>query len=255
MLTIENMTVSYSGLTIVNKVSFSVEENQWLMILGPNGAGKSTIINAISQLAPYQGKVMLNGRDVARIKPLELAKEIGVLSQNHFPGYSFTVEEVVRLGRYAYGSGPFGSTTREDEEKIEQALELTGLNHQRDQEITSLSGGELQRTFVAQLFAQSPRLLLLDEPTNHLDLIYQKEIFRLIGNWLKQKNVAVVSVVHDLSLAKAYGTHGLLLQNGNTIAQGSINQVMSRKNLEKAYNMDVYKWFNELNKNWHDKEG
>ena len=86
MLTIENMTVSYSGLTIVNKVSFSVEENQWLMILGPNGAGKSTIINAISQLAPYQGKVMLNGRDVARIKPLELAKEIGVLSQNHFPG-------------------------------------------------------------------------------------------------------------------------------------------------------------------------
>ena len=74
-------------------------------------------------------------------------------------------------------------------------------------------------------------------------------------NWLKQKNVAVVSVVHDLSLAKAYGTHGLLLQNGNTIAQGNINQVMSRKNLEKAYNMDVYKWFNELNKNWHDKEG
>jgi len=252
MLETKGLTVSYGSFTIVENIDLTVNAGDWLMLIGPNGAGKSTILNAISQSAPYKGTVLANGKDASKIKPVHLAQYMGMLAQNHYPGYSFTVEEVVRLGRYAYSKGIFGSTDDEDEEKIKQALELTGMSELAKQEITTLSGGEMQRTFLAQLFAQSPSIFLLDEPTNHLDLIYQKEIFFLIDEWRQQKNTAVVSVVHDLSLAKLYGTRALLLDKGHCIAYGDIKTVMNKENLSRAYSMDVYEWMNRLNSAWQD---
>ena len=253
MLQVNDLTVRYGDMTILDKVSFTAKANRWLMIVGPNGAGKSTILNAVSQTVPYTGTVLINGKNAALIKPSTLARQIGVLAQNHFPGYSFSVEEVVRLGRYSYSRGVTGKTNEEDEESVEKALALTGLDHIRRQAVTTLSGGELQRTFLAQLFAQSPRMLLLDEPTNHLDLIYQKDIFLLIKDWLKQEGVGVISVVHDLNMAKAYGTDALLLDKGKVVCEGTLDEVMSRDNLRRVYGMDVYKWMEDLHKNWQEE--
>ena len=114
----------------------------------------------------------------------------------------------------------------------------------------TLSGGELQRTFLAQVFAQNPKLLILDEPANHLDLIYQKHIFSLIEAWLKQPGRAVISVVHDLSLAKKYGTHAVLMDRGRCAAQGKTDEVMTRERLEAVYGMDVYGWMRDLLGQW-----
>ena len=114
----------------------------------------------------------------------------------------------------------------------------------------TLSGGELQRTFLAQLFAQNPRVLLLDEPTNHLDLVYQKQVFELIGAWLKTPGRAVASVVHDLSLARAYGSHALLLDAGKTRAYGEIADVFTPTHLDAAYDMDVSAWMHGLLNQW-----
>ena len=113
---------------------------------------------------------------------------------------------------------------------VARALELTGMARFVDQNVLTLSGGELQRTFLAQLFAQNPSVLLLDEPTNHLDLVYQKQVFELIAEWVKTPGRSVVSVVHDLSLARAYGTHGLLLDGGQVaaIGDGRIRQRSAR---------------------------
>jgi iron complex transport system ATP-binding protein len=121
---------------------------------------------------------------------------------------------------------------------------------QRNQSVLTLSGGELQRTFLAQVFAQNPSLLLLDEPSNHLDLIYQKQVFMLIRDWLKTPGRAVLSVVHDLSLARAYGTRAVLLKDGQVIAQGSIPDVFGSQPLEKAYSMDVYAWMRKMFGQW-----
>ncbi len=253
MLEVENLTVNINDIAIVDDVSFSLEQRQWLMIVGPNGAGKSTIVNAISQGIPYSGSVSYCGSDVARLKPSRLAKSIGVLTQKHHVGYSFTVEEVVKLGRYAYSSGIFSTTDDEDIEKINKAIEITGLEPFRKQSVLTLSGGELQRTFLAQIFAQDPKLLILDEPTNHLDLVYQKQMFELIREWVKNTNRAVISVVHDLSLAKAYGTDALLLNKGKVISFGSISEVLTEEHLRLVYSMDVYSWMQDMFSQWMNK--
>ncbi|MFP3152892.1 ABC transporter ATP-binding protein [Lachnospiraceae bacterium ZAX-1] len=250
MLEVKNLTVQYGDLTIVNDVSFSLKTGQWLMLVGPNGAGKSTIVNAISQGVPYLGSVWFDGGNVKKCKPAQLAKNIGILAQTHSVGYAFSVGEIVRLGRYAYVHGMFAGAEEEDSKKIEYALKITGMKPFEKQAADTLSGGELQRTFLAQLFAQDPNLLILDEPANHLDLVYQKQVFELIKEWVKGTNRAVISVVHDLSLAKAYGTHTLLLDKGNVISTGETKNVLTRDNLKTVYAMDVYQWMGEQLRQW-----
>ena len=122
MLETNRLSVRYGTKTIVDSLSFSVSEGQWLMIVGPNGAGKSTALSAITQGAPYTGSVLFEGQDVKKMKSALRAQAIGVLSQNHFVGYGFTVEEVVRLGRFAYSGGLLGRSQTEDAKHVEHAL-------------------------------------------------------------------------------------------------------------------------------------
>ncbi|MBO4384717.1 MAG: ABC transporter ATP-binding protein [Clostridia bacterium] len=250
MLEIKNLTVRYGDLAAVDDLSFSVSEGQWLMIVGPNGAGKSTVLNAVSQGAPYTGSIQFDGKDLSRTSASERARSIGILTQNHYVGYAFTVEEVIRLGRYSRRGGLFSRGKPEDSRAVEDALDRTGLTELRRQSVLTLSGGELQRTFLAQVFAQDPRFLLLDEPTNHLDLIYQKQIFALISEWLKTPGRAVASVVHDLSLAKAYGTHALVMHHGRAAVYGDIGTAMDPEKLNEVYGMDVAEWMRGMLSQW-----
>jgi iron complex transport system ATP-binding protein len=250
MLEVKNLTVQYGSLKIVDDASFEVRPQEWLMVVGPNGAGKSTVISAIAQGVAYKGQIRVDGVDVSKMKPRTAARHFGVLTQNHAVGYSFTVEEIVRLGRYAFSKGMFGVKSTEDEEKVEEAIALTGLGPFRSHSVLTLSGGEMQRTFLAQLLAQDPKLLILDEPTNHLDLVYQKQIFELIREWIKAPGRAVMSVVHDLGLAKAYGTHTLLLDRGKIVAGGETAGVLTPKHLNGVYDMDVYGWMRNMLELW-----
>lgn len=250
MLEVRDLTVRYGEKTIVDKAALSIKAGQWLMVIGPNGAGKSTLINAITGGAPCSGSVLFEGRNVHTMKATERARCMGVLMQNHAPGYSFTVEEVVRLGRYAWRGGMFASESAEDAEKVEAALEETGMASMRGQSVLTLSGGELQRTFLAQLLAQDPKLLILDEPANHLDLVYQKQVFGLIEKWIARTGRAALSVVHDLSLARAYGTQVMLMDAGRCLAQGGIDEVMNESNLQRVYGMDVFAWMRQMLGQW-----
>ncbi len=127
MIAVENLSVRYGELVIVDDVSFAVEENQWLMIVGPNGAGKSTLIKAIAKGAPYTGAVTLLGSNLASVKPSWLAKRLGVLAQHNPVAYAFSVREIVKLGRYTWNRGLFSASSDEDEAMIDRALEATGL--------------------------------------------------------------------------------------------------------------------------------
>lgn len=250
MLKAENVTVRYGEHTVVEQLNFHLQEGQWLMLAGPNGAGKSSLIRAISQGTSYTGRILLSGQDVRVYKPAQLAQKIGVLAQNNHVGYGYTVEEVVGLGRYAHARGFLGGKDEAGERRVEEALTLTGLTALRKASVLTLSGGEVQRTFLAQVFAQDPQILILDEPANHLDLLYQKHIFSLIQAWLRQPGRAVLSVVHDLSLAKKYGTHGVLMHQGKCTAQGKMADVFTPENLQQVYGMDVYGWMNEMLTQW-----
>ncbi len=252
MLQGEHLTVRYGSHTVLDDLSFHLEEGQWLMLAGPNGAGKSTLIETIAQGIPYSGRILWKGQDIRGLKPSQLARRIGVLSQRNSVSYAYTVEEVVSLGRYAHQSGFFSAKDEDGKAQVERALEITGLTDLRHASMLTLSGGETQRVFLAQVFAQNPSVLILDEPANHLDLKYQQHVFSLIREWLKAPGRAVLSVVHDLSLAGMFGTHAVLLDRGKSVSQGSLRQVMTPENLRRVYGMDVYAWMREMLAQWQE---
>lgn len=246
----QDLAVGYGKAPLAEHIALGVRPGQILTLIGPNGAGKSTIVNAVSRGVPYTGTVLFEGKDVQKMPAHLLARGMGVLAQHHTVGYAFSVEEVVRLGRYAYAPGIFSRRSSEDERSVAEAMDLTGVAHLARQSVLTLSGGELQRVFLAQLFAQNPRLLLLDEPTNHLDLVYQKQIFSLVRGWLAKGDRAVVSVVHDLSLARMYGSRGVLLDRGKIAAAGKGADVFAPETLNAVYRMDVADWMRTMLSQW-----
>ena len=246
MLEAKDLTVRYGIHEIVKNVSFRVEEGQWFMLVGPNGAGKSTILNAISGGAGYTGSIRCMGKDIKSFSRRELAKTTGILSQGHSVGYGFTVKEVVALRRYDHRN----ESPAEKGAYIQSAMEITGIRSLANKSVLHLSGGELQRTFLAQVFAQDPKILILDEPTNHLDLIYQKHIFEVVQKWLAQGGRVVISVVHDLSLVQTFGTHAMLMDKGRSAAQGQIQDIFFDPVLNRAYGMDVRDWMLTILKQW-----
>ncbi|NMD38979.1 MAG: ABC transporter ATP-binding protein, partial [Christensenellaceae bacterium] len=214
LLNIKNLSLKINSAQILSDINFKLNIGEWLMIVGPNGAGKSSLINSIMGVYKYDGKVLLNKKNIRDYKTKALAKHIAVLPQINNSDFDFTVYEIVSLGRYAYSSSPFDITTVEDEEVIDEALNYTGIIELKNRRISSLSGGEIQRVFLAQVFAQKTNILILDEPTNHLDLANMINTYNILKKWLLDKPRAIISVVHDISIAKLYGSHALLLDKG-----------------------------------------
>ena len=250
MLNAENLMVRYGDKTVLQDLSMQVREGEWWAVVGPNGAGKSTLAGVLGRTVPCEGTVLLEGKDIRDIPSQEYARKVGVLSQNHSAVYGFTVEEVVSLGRYARHAGFLRKGDQDGEKKIGEALALTGLAEMRKRNMLTLSGGECQRVFLAQVLCQDPEILILDEPANHLDLPFQQELFSLIGEWLKESGRAVITVMHDLNLARKYGSHALLLDKGKSQAQGTVSEVLTPEALQRVYRMDVYGWMRDMLEQW-----
>ena len=252
MLQVERLSVRYGNHTVVDDVSFEVRPGEWWVIAGPNGAGKTSLISAVTCCTAFTGSVLVEGKDVSGYKAGELARRIGVLSQTSPAMYDFTVGEVVEMGRYAHRAGFLRSRDPEGPEKIREALSLTEMESLRDRSMLSVSGGESQRAFLAQVLAQDPKLLILDEPANHLDLPFQRRFLDMVRQWLAGPGRAVITVLHDLTLAKRYATHALLMCEGRAAACGPAADVLTPEKLSRVYRMDVYAWMRESLALWQD---
>jgi len=250
MLKVENLSVTIDGKPIVNNISFELNRNEIFTITGPNGAGKTMMIKAIMQVVPHTGKILLEGKDISGFSSRQIARLIGVLSQKNQAAFDYKVRQVVELGRYCHSSGLFSALSDADEDMIEKSMEMTGIRRFEDRSILTLSGGELQRVFLAQLFAQDPKIIILDEPTNHLDLQYQIEIFEIVKKWSQSGDRAVMAVIHDLNYVYAYATKSLLMKEGSGYALGETPQVLTPENLEAVYNIDVLQWMKKLTVQW-----
>ncbi|MDR1687517.1 MAG: ABC transporter ATP-binding protein [Clostridiales bacterium] len=250
MLNVKNLTVKRSGRDVLNDITFKASNGNWLMLAGPNGAGKTTLIGAISQSLPYLGEIEIAGKNAAFVPRKKIAGFIGVLEQTNYVNYPFSVYEIVSLGRYSYQTGFFKVLNAEDMEKIDTALNAVGMYHLKERSILTLSGGELRRAFLAQVIAQDPQIIILDEPANNLDLQYQKQIFELISKWIEDTGRLCITAVHDLNLARAFGTHALLLQGGKLFGYGKAHEILTGNNLADVYSMDVNAWFEFLNDAW-----
>ena len=165
----------------------------------------------------------------------------------HFP---YTVYETVALGRYAHLKGVFAQLGKEDYEIIEKSLENAGVLDIKDKLISELSGGQLQRVFLARAFAQDPEVILLDEPTNHLDLKCQIEILEYLNKWTKENDKIVVAVLHDLNLVQAFGEEVVIIDAGKIVSDGPPSVVFRDEKLEAVYGIDVKGFMVETLEKW-----
>lgn len=251
MLEVKNISTGYNGIDVVHDVSFSVDTGENLCILGANGCGKSTIIKAISGYLPKKGAIEIDGIDIEQMKRKELAKKVGVMSQVSSIYFSYSVYETVLLGRYLHlKENSLKKSSKEDKEYIKECLEAVNLYDVKDKQINTLSGGQLQRVYLARTFAQDPNIILLDEPTNHLDLKHQLELVEYLNNWTKKKNRAVIGVFHDINLAMTMADKVLLLDQGKVAAYGSKEEVLTSKKLQLTYGVDVVSFMTKSLEQW-----
>ncbi|MDR7855711.1 ABC transporter ATP-binding protein [Tissierella sp.] len=238
-LEVKNLKFGYSRELILKDISFNVEKGKFISIIGPNGSGKSTLLKNLNRIyTPRGGKVFLDNIDIKKIRTKELAKKIALVPQNTNIDYEFTVEDIVLMGRHPY-KGRFQKEDESDYEIVKEALELTNTLHLKDRIITELSGGERQRVIIAKALAQNPSIILLDEPTSHLDINHQIEILNLLRKLNKEKGTTIVVVIHDINLGARYSDKIIMLNEGEIIGIGSPEEVITKENIEHAYNLEV----------------
>lgn len=240
MLKVHHLTGGYNDIPIIENISFEVNKGEVFGIVGPNGSGKTTIMNMITgNIEPTNGQIFIHDKPLTSYTTKELAKIMAVLPQHSTSAFSYTVEEIVMLGRYPYQKGLFHTRTSEDEQIVTNVMKQTGIYAYKDQNIDVLSGGERQRVMLARALAQEPELLLLDEPTNHLDISYQIALLDLLKGWAKEKKLTVVAILHDLNMASLYCDQVLLLHEGKMVDMNKPQKVMEEKQLQTVYQTSV----------------
>jgi len=239
MLSIQDISAAYDKKAVLEGVSFDVAEGEFVGLIGPNGSGKTTLLRVISGVLPAAGgAVLLRGSDLRGFERRRLAKTIAFLPQDLALEFSFTVRDVVLMGRFPH-LPRFGRERREDVEIAERSMVLTGVEDLAERTVTELSGGERQRVFIAMCLAQQPELLILDEPTNHLDIGHQLSALDLIRKLNRENNVTVIAVFHDLNLAAEYCDKIVVLNGGRVDVLGTPDQVLSVDMIRRVYGVTV----------------
>lgn len=231
MLEVKGVRCGYDNKEIVKGVSFNIERGNNLCIVGPNGCGKSTLLKSIANLLDYKGNIILDSKEVKKLNRKDLAKNVALMTQASNIYFPYTVYETVSLGRYAHLKGVFSKINKNDEEIILKSIENVGLLDIKDKLISELSGGQLQRVYLARAFAQNPDVILLDEPTNHLDMKYKVALMEQLRAF---KGTTIV-VLHDLNLAAQYCDHIVIMNNGTILKEGSPTEVLTPEILEPIF--------------------
>ncbi|WQO64805.1 heme ABC transporter ATP-binding protein [Sinorhizobium medicae] len=230
-----DISVRLAGRQVLHGISFDAAPGAMTAIVGPNGSGKTTTLKAISgELTPSAGKVTINGRDLAGLKPWELALQRGVLPQSMVISFPFTVREIVRLGLMA-NSGEASAHDR----IADEAVDLAGFSGRFYQE---LSGGEQQRVQLARVLCQisapvaggEPRYLLLDEPVSSLDIRHQLTIMRLARQFCAEGG-GVIAVMHDLNLTSMFADQIIMMKAGRIRARGAPKDVLTDETMEAVF--------------------
>ena len=238
LLDVRNVGVAVKSTTIIADVDLQVERGRWLSIIGPNGAGKSTLLRAIASAMSSTGQVRVDGVDISTLGPSERASRVSWVPQSPSIPAGMNVLDYVLLGRTPH-LHPLASPRRRDVELAEQILEELDLARFAGRFIETLSGGERQRTVVARALAQEAPLLLLDEPTSALDLGHQQEVLSLLDRLRSDGERAVVTTMHDLTLAGAFADELVMMSGGTVAHRGSAEDVLTEAHIAEHYGAHV----------------
>lgn len=238
-ITMEHIAFQRGTNVIFNDLSLAIPSGQFIGLLGPNGTGKSTLLRCMSNMLPLaRGSVSLFQQPLANLSPRDIATYVTYMPQTTILQANFTVEHVVRMGRYPHKKR-FSSWQAHDEEIVLDALRMTETLHLKDRLVPSLSGGERQLVYLAKAIAQQTPIILLDEPTSDLDVHHQLIVTNIIHT-LVASGKTVIAALHDINYAVRECTQCLLLRNGRVVAFGSDDVIMQHAHFEETFDVKTH---------------
>lgn len=237
MIEISKISKRYQDTTVLDNITTTIQRGGITSIIGPNGAGKSTLLSIIGRLLmPENGKVCVNGLDVATTESDVLAKSLSILRQENQFVSRLTVEELVSFGRYPYSKGRL---TLEDKKIIDESLDFLNLTEFRHRYLDELSGGQRQRTYVAMVLCQDTEYVMLDEPLNNLDMKHAVIMMKLLRKAADELGKTIIIVIHDINFASVYSDYILAMRNGQLYYHGSPKEIMKSEIIEDIFDTPV----------------
>ncbi|GGX89060.1 ABC transporter ATP-binding protein [Streptomyces minutiscleroticus] len=239
-LAAERLTLGYGDRTVVDSLDLVVPPGRVTAVVGANACGKSTLLRSMSRLlAPREGRVVLDGKEVHRLPAKELARTLGLLPQSPVAPEGITVADLVGRGRHPH-QGLFARWNEKDDEAVAAALDATDTAALADRSVDELSGGQRQRVWIAMALAQQTDLLLLDEPTTYLDASHQVEVLDLLTDLNRARGTTIVMVLHDLNLAARYADHIVALAQGRLHAAGTPQEVLTEDTVRTVFGLESH---------------
>lgn len=240
MIEVKNLNFKYKDAEVLSNINVSFEKGKFYGIIGPNGSGKSTLLKLISnKLRPQSGEILIDNKKTYDYKGKMLSRKLSVMPQSrHKP--DMTVFDFVACGRFPYKN--FGSRlNKNDINIINNALRYTKTENFQNRNLKSLSGGECQRVFFAQLLAQDTKYLLCDEPTTFLDLSAEKDILEFLK--VQSETKCVVAVLHNVPMALKYCDCIAVLEEGKMINFATPKEVVESKTIDRVFNTTCHTVF------------
>ena len=247
MIEVNKLSFSYGNKKILNNISFKIFENDRLCIIGPNGSGKTTLLKSLCNILDFQGSIFIENKN---IKDIEVYKTVAFMSQISEIYFDYSVFDTVILGRYSsFKDKIFSIPDKKDKEIVLECLEKVKIIHLKEKSINELSGGELQKVFLARVFAQNPKVILMDEPANHLDLNSQIELIYNLKEWASKDLRCIIAVMHDINNVFNFANKILLLDKGENLYFGDYEN-FNLELLNKIYNVNVAEYMRNSLTKW-----
>ncbi len=245
LFTLNGVGFAYERRKALDDLSLSITSGNFWGILGPNGCGKSTLLDLLAGCKiPGSGTIKYRGRDLAGLTKRELAQEIALVPQDYYINFSFTVHEIVMMGRHPY-IPRFAAPARADFDLVDQVMELLKISRFKDKYITDLSGGEKQRVIFARALTQDTPVLLLDEATSNMDIQHTLDLLDTVAMAVGGRRKTVIAVLHNLNLAAAYCDKLIMMQAGKLVCAGAIDNVLTEANLHKVFGIESHIYFDD----------
>ncbi len=233
-VSLAGLSVDLGGSRILDGVSLDITPGSWVGLVGPNGAGKTTMLRSIGNAVPFSGVVTIDETNVAEMRPAEVARLVAVVPQHPTIPEGMRVVDYVLLGRTPHRGG-LAAESVHDRVVVGEVLAALELGPFAGREVATLSGGELQRVAIARALAQETPVLLLDEPTTGLDIGSQQEVLELIDRIRADRELTILSAMHDLTVAGQFADRLVLVAGGSVVADGRAVDVLTPESIREHY--------------------
>lgn len=237
---VKDLSFAYGRHEVLKGLSFDLHEGKITTLIGANGCGKSTLFNLMTKnLKPDDGDIEIHGKNLKDIRLKDFAKQAAIVHQYNTAPSDLSVEKLISYGRTPYHTLGLSFDTKEDEEKVCWAMEITHTLKHKDKPVAELSGGQKQRVWIAMALAQNTKILFLDEPTTYLDIRYQLQILKLIRQLNREFGIAIVMVLHDINQSFYYSDEIVAMKDGKIIAQGQPEEVITTELIKEVYDVNL----------------